>query len=188
MAQKSQRNAVDRLKDRIAARIDEDRDRPKGFRRTQTELAKKIGISKPTLNELLNGPSSTRGLLAHLDKIADYFGVPPSILIHRNDTALIELQQGEYRLITHWRNLPADVQETIMAMFDYFAGLLPEEREARRIWRMWRVLGRQDQARLDEMLREAYRLRRTGAAKTTLDSGAHASAPATETPPRAKQK
>lgn len=162
-----QETPVDRLKRRITDRIDADRDKPRGYRRTQVGLAEKMGISKATLNELLNGPSAQRGLLARLDLIADYFGITPSLLVHRNDTSLIELRADEYRLITHWRNMPADVQQTVMDAFDYFVGLLPEEREARRIWRMWRALGSRDRAELEELLREAYRTRRIGGSKTS---------------------
>lgn len=134
MVRKAQDNAVIRLKRRIADRLEADKDRPRGFRRTQIGLAEEIGITKQTLNELLNGPSSQRGLLAHLDKIAKYFGVPPSLLIHKNDTAMMEVEPEEYRLLAHWRRFPTSVKDRLMEMFDYFAGLLPEEREARRWW------------------------------------------------------
>lgn len=179
---------VDRLKRRITDRIDADTDKPRGYRKTQAGLADKMGISKATLNELLNGPSAGRGLLARLDLIADYFGITPSLLIHRNDTALIELRPDEYRLVTHWRNMPADVQQTVMDAFDYFVGLLPEEREARKIWRMWRALGSRDRAHLEDLLREAYRTRRTVAAKTSPAPDAEASAPATGVPARARRR
>lgn len=131
---KSTETAVQRLKRRISERLDIDRDRPRQYRKSQRGLAAAIGVSEQTLSEMLSGPASSRGLLAHLDKIGTYFGVPPSLLVHRNDTALMEVQQNEYRLLTHWRTFPPDVQERMMAMFDYFAGLLPEEKEQRRWW------------------------------------------------------
>lgn len=150
-------NAVQRLRLRISERLDADKDKPQGFRRTQRGLAKRIGISEPTLSELLSGPQATRGLLAHLDKIADYFGVPPSLLIHRNDTALMEIAPEEYRVIKHWREFPRDVQEQIAAMFDYFAGILPEEKEERRIWQRWRRLSPPARARLESILEDAVK-------------------------------
>lgn len=179
-------NAVERLRRRISDRLDADSDKPRAFRRTQRGLAEKIGISDQTLSELLHGPASQRGLLAHLDKIGEYFGVPPSLLVHKNDTALIELRPNEYRLVQHWRNMPEDVQRTVMDAFDYFVGLLPEEREARKIWRMWRALGSRDRVELEEMLREAYRTRRIVGAKTAPAPDAAASTPATAA--RARRK
>lgn len=181
MVQKLQENAVARLKRRIADRLDADRDRPKGYKRTQQGLAERIGIHKATLNELLNGPTSNRGLLAHLDKIADYFGVPPSLLIHKNDTALMELRPEEYRLVTHWRNFPIDVQEQIALMFDYFAGLLPEEKEERRIWQRWRRLSPPNRARLEAMLEDTLKAeqlakRATRAAPAAADRSAESPA------------
>jgi transcriptional regulator with XRE-family HTH domain len=168
---KPSENAVVRLKRRIADRLDADRDRPRPLRRTQQGLADKIGIAKGTLNELLNGPSSNRGLLAHLDKIADYFGVPPSLLIHRNDTALMEMTADEYRIIRHWRTFPADVQEQIASAFDYFAGLLPEEKAERKIWQRWRRLSPHSRARLENALETAYRAELT-AKRATRGSAA----------------
>lgn len=165
-------SAVVRLKRRITDRLDADRDRPRPYRRTQQGLAEKIGISKATLNELLNGPSSNRGLLAHLDKIADYFGVPPSLLIHRNDTALMELTADEYRVIKHWRTFPPDVQEQVASAFDYFAGLLPEEKAERKIWQRWRRLSPAARARLEDALETAYRAERTSRRATTGSAAA----------------
>lgn len=167
VAKKSAETAVDRLKRRVAERIDADRDRPPGYRKTQADLAAAIGIAKGTLNELLNGASSTRGLLAYLDRIADYFGVPPSLLVHRNDTALMEIHPSEHRLLTHWRTFPPDVQETVMSMFDYFSGLLPEEKEERRIWQKWRRLSPKDREHMERQLTELTRLSRRSAGTNT---------------------
>lgn len=157
VAKRHTETAVVRLKRRIAERLDADRDRPRPFRRTQQGLAERIGITKSTLNELLNGESSNRGLLAHLDKIADYFGVPPSLLIHRNDTALMEVSADEFRLLRHWRTFPPEIQAHVAGAFDYVAGLLPEEQAERRIWQRWRRLGPEAQARLEDVLETAYR-------------------------------
>lgn len=149
------KNAVDRLKDRITDRIDADRDRPRGIRYSQAGLAKRLGISRSTLNELINGPSSRRGLLTHLDAIADYFGVPPSLLVHRNDTATMELTREEYRVVAHWRTLPPELRESAMGVLDYLSGLLPEEREERHIWLRWRRLTAKSRTRMDMALSNA---------------------------------
>lgn len=159
---KSPETAVQRLKRRISERLDIDRDRPRQYRKSQRGLAAAIGVSEQTLSELLSGPASSRGLLAHLDKIGAYFGVPPSLLVHRNDTALMEVQQEEYRLLTHWRAFPVDVQEQVMALFDYFAGLLPEEKEQRRWWtKIARIKSANDRARAERTIDEILRAQRT---------------------------
>lgn len=191
VATKRAENAVDRLKKRIAHRLDEEKDRPKGYRKTQQELAKKLGIEKSTFNELLNGPSSTRGLLAHLDIIADYFGVPPSLLVHRNDTAIIEIFQDEYRLLTHWRALPVDVQEQVMAMFDYFAGLLPEEKAQRRFWQMYRRLDGRDRQTIENQMRDtllARRLERKSRSAPAAQPSADETAAPTPARPASKRR
>lgn len=189
--EKPKETAVDRLKRRISDRIDADKDKPRQYRRSQTGLADKIGINKATLNELLNGPSSHRGLLAHLDKIADYFGVPASLLVHRNDTAMMELQQGEYRILQHWRTFPPDVQDRIEDLFTYFAGLLPEEKEQRRIWVQWSRLDPKDRTRIEDQMRialQARRLERTRPAATDQPPAAGEATGSTAPPSTAKRR
>lgn len=162
MTRKAPENAVARLKRRITDRIDADKERPREFRRTQVGLAEKIGITKQTLNELLNGPSSKRGLLAHLDAIAEYFGVPPSLMIHKNDTAMMELEPEEYRVLAHWRRFPPSVKDRLMEMFDYFAGLRPEEREARRWWQQIQQIRRpKDRLAIQQAIDEALSAQRS---------------------------
>lgn len=162
VAKKPADTAVDRLKRRIADRIDAEKDRPRGMRRTQTGLADHLGITKATLNEALNGPSAQRGLLKHLDRIGDYFGVPPSLLVHKNDTAVMEVQQEEYRLLAHWRRFPPSVQERLMEMFDYFAGLLPEEQEGRRWWsKIQRIRKPSDRRDIEQAIDDVLSAQRT---------------------------
>lgn len=157
LAQKQKANAVQRLRDRISIRLDDERKQPRGFRKTQRGLAARLGITQGALSEMLSGPAATRGLLAHLDKIADYFGVPPSLLVHANDTALIELQRGEWRLVQHWRRLPPETQDAIMEVFDYFAGLLPEEKEQRRLYVKWRKLSAAQREQMERTLDDQIR-------------------------------
>lgn len=154
---KPSENAAERLIRRISDRLDADRDKPRTHRRTQRGLAERLNISEGALSEMLSGPARTRGLMAHLDKIAEYFGVPPSLLVHRNDTALMEMTTEEYRVITHWRSFPVDVQEQMASMFDYFAGILPEEKEERRIWQRWRRLSPANRARMEAMLADTLK-------------------------------
>ena len=170
-AQKIKGNAVDRLKRRIEARIDADKDKPRALRKSQQGLAKEIGIKKSTLSELISGASSQRGLLAHLDKIAHYFGVPPSLLVHANDTSLIELERNEWRVLQHWRTFPDNVQESILELFDYFAGLLPEEKEHRRILTKWAKLTADERAHLEQVLNDVWRERRFRRARGSGGAG-----------------
>lgn len=184
---KNTENAAQRLLRRISDRLDADRDKPRGFRRSQQGLADKLGISKGALSDLLHGPASSRGLMAHLDKIAEYFGVPPSLLIHKNDTALMEIEQAEYRLIQHWRSFPPDVQEQLASMFDYFAGILPEEKEERRIWQRWRRLSPANRARMEAMLQDTLKAeqlakRATRAGAADADRTAESPAPGQRLP------
>jgi transcriptional regulator with XRE-family HTH domain len=161
--------AVHRLKARIADLIDQDRHRPAGLRRTQKGLADHIGVAKSTLNEMLNEEGATQGALARLDKIADYFGVTPTMLVRRSDTALVELKTGEFRLLTHWRRLPASVQQRIMEMFDFFAGLAPEEQEARRLWHRYQLIRSSTvRAAIDKAIQDALRAQRYGPSEDTV--------------------
>lgn len=159
MAKKRADTAVDRLASRIADLIEADRHRPQALRRSQTGLADFIGVSKGTLSEMLHGKRAEQGALARLDKIAEYFGVPTSFLVRRHDTPLMELQHGEFRLLLHWRRFPPSVQQRMMEVFDYFAGLLPEEQEARRWWHRVQLIRNTDARRaieraIDDALRE----------------------------------
>lgn len=180
------RTAVDRLKEQIAERIDADRARPREFRFSQRRLADHIGITKQTLNELLNGPSSRRGLLTHLDKIADYFGVTPTTLVQAGVLALHELTIEERRLVEHWRTLPFTVRDSAMGVMDYLSGLLPEEREERSIWQRWRQLGSRDRARLDRMLTDAATIARRSRLAATKSAVAQDHNVETETPTRTR--
>lgn len=167
-----QPTAVDRLRDRINARIDADRHRPRDYRYSQRALADFIGVSKSTLNEMLNGGKARQGALARLDKIADYFGIPPSLLIHRNDTAMMEVAPQEYRLLSHWRRMPASVKERVLEMFDYFAGLDPEEQEARQLWHRFQAI-RNSQVRRDieQTIEDALRAQRAGLIEDETPAG-----------------
>lgn len=144
---------------RIQDRIDADRHRPGGLRRTQAGLAEYIGVTKATLNEWLNGESATRGALPRLDKIAEYFDIPPTVLIAKQDNVLLEIQPSEFRLLAFWRRFPLSVQTRILEMFDFFAGLPPEEQEGLRLWHRFQLIRNSDVRKaidksIDDALRE----------------------------------
>lgn len=172
--------AVDRLKLRMMARFEAEKDKPRDLRRSQSDLAEKLGISRSTLNEALSGDSARRGLLHHLDTIADYFNVTPSLLVHRNDTNLIELRGDEYRFVSHLRQMPPAVREQLLLLLDFFAGLLPEEREHRRIWMQLRALRPERRAvvlkTLDDQMADQRRTRQG------KDTGPAAQGSAEQTP------
>lgn len=156
VASTSSKTAVDRLKARIAARIDSDRHRERAVRYSQVGLAAKIGINKSTLNELLNGPSSKRGLLTHLDAIADYLNLSPAELVKGERSKLMELSVAEQQIVQQWRDWPREIRAAVLRLFDHFGGLLPEEQEAREYGYLFRQL-RHPQLRADAMntLRDA---------------------------------
>ena len=161
---KGHESPVTRLHRRIAERLDADREKPRAFRKTITGLAKHCGIAKSTLSEQLSGPGARRGLLFHLDKIGEYLDhTPASQLVHRFDTAQMELTSEEFRLVAHWRSWPIDVQHRVMVLFEFFAGLLPEEQEQRRFWFKWRRLKASDRREIEASIDELLHRQRSGA-------------------------
>lgn len=148
-------NAAQRVLRRISDHLDKHKDRPRGYRKDQRGLAKHLGMAESSLSELLDG-AAKRGLLVRLDKIAEYLNVPPSMLVHRNDTNRMELREEEHRLVVLFRDLPADLQDHVLDVFGYFAGLLPEEQLDRERLKKWRRLSPKNRDRVDRVLRQAY--------------------------------
>jgi transcriptional regulator with XRE-family HTH domain len=158
-----QRTAAQRVQARVRERLGSKSDR----RRTQKELAGKLGIAEPSLSELLNGKASERGLLHHLDTIAEYLGVPPSLLVAKAQSPVVELRKHEPKLLAHFRMLPNPLQMQVLAVFEHFAGLLPEEREARYWWsKIRRVKRSEDRGRLDKFLDDVLLAQRTDPTST----------------------
>jgi len=131
MPAKSRDSAVDRLKRRIAAKIDSDRDRPRDVRLSQKGLADRLGVTKGTLSEMLSGPSAQRGLLAHLDNISDYLGLPVAELVAPYNSRLAELRPEEQRLLAVWRSWPSDVRSRLLSVLEFFGELSPDQIEQR---------------------------------------------------------
>lgn len=152
----------ERVRLRVRDLFDKERQKPRAYqRRTQSELAGKIDIEPGTLSSALNGREQHAIRLAHLDIIADYFGIPPAALVAREGSQLEELPPVEQRLLAHWRELPKEIQARVMDMFDFFAGLLPEEQEARRWWyKIARLKKPSDRAELEDELNELLRRQR----------------------------
>jgi transcriptional regulator with XRE-family HTH domain len=166
----------ERVRLRTKELFDRERNKPRVYqRRTQASLAKLLGIEPGTLSNALNGRDKHAIRLKHVDIIAEYFGVQPAALVQRSGNNLVELAPVEVRLLTHWRDFPTDIQTQIMTMFDYFAGLLPEEKEQRRWWiKVSRLRKPSDRRRveqmIDDLLHEQRIARIDGAARVELAS------------------
>jgi hypothetical protein len=154
-------DAAQRLADNVQALLDAQHDVPRPLRKTQRGLATALKLDPATVNQALARRAGQAFRLVQLDAIADYFGVTPASLIRWPTSALWELAPEEARLVRHWRTWAADVQQQVMGLLDFFAGLLPEEKEDRRLFQKWRRLNPQDRAyaerTIDDLLRAAAR-------------------------------
>lgn len=163
--QRLPKTAVERVQARIKERLAAE-ERPKGSKRTQKALARVLGISSASISEMLNGPASKQGLLHHLDAIADYLGVPTSLLVSRAQSTIAELRKHEPKMLAHIRSLPDHVQLDLLSVLEHFCGLLPEEREARYWWsRIRRIKRAEDRERLDRVLDDVLLGQRPGPSK-----------------------
>jgi transcriptional regulator with XRE-family HTH domain len=178
LVRKQPENADSRVKRRILERLQADKDLPRPLRKNQRALAKAAGISEQAISELLDA-TPTQGLLVHLDQIARYLEMPPSLLVHANDTTMVELETHEYRLVDHWRSFPLDIQERLLGVIEYFSGVVTkEQREQRRFWMKLRRLSAPDRATIEQTVDGL--LRATRAAKDTDTApAAPTSSPAT---------
>lgn len=173
------KNAIERVRARVLARLDGKDSGPRSFRRTQVQLARELGIKKSSIHELLHGRPSEkkkaeRGLLYHLDAIAKFLGVPVSALVHRGDTPLVELGRREHRMLAVYRRLDPEVQNLVVALSEHITGLLPEERQARRWWnKIRRIRNARDvdyvAKTIDDVLRAQHTRRAEGAGREIQD-------------------
>lgn len=160
-------DAAQRLVENILRVLDRTKDAPRQYRKLQKGIADATGIKPATVSETLKRRNNTTFRLVHLDKIADYLGVTPSDLIRHAHSALWELTPEETRLVRHYREWPTDVQDRVMALFDFFAGMLPEEKEQRRLWTKWRRLKPQDRAYVERAIDDVLRAAKGDAPDTT---------------------
>lgn len=163
--------ATARVRQRVLDLLDASRESPRGLRKTQSGIATALGLNKATISQILKGKSDFR--MAHLDALADYFGVPPSTLFRLESSRLIELTPAEIRLVRHWRTWPAEIQALILPLYDYFAGTFPEEKEMRRWWlKVQRVRRPSDRDYIERTLDDVLR-----AQSTERGAGAGTAAP-----------
>jgi hypothetical protein len=150
-------NAAQRVSEAVQRLLDAQKDTPQRLRKTQRGLADALKIDAATINQAIARRKGQAFRLVQLDAIADYFGVTPATLIQRPTSELWELTPNEVRLVRHWRAWAFDVQTAVMQLLDFFAGMLPEEKEDRRLFQKWRKLSRQDRAyaesTIDDLLR-----------------------------------
>jgi transcriptional regulator with XRE-family HTH domain len=150
--------AYDRAKARISDHLDRERGKPLNLRKKASDLAFRLGITRGTLSGMLSDEQKApeRGLLHHLDKIADFLDITPSDLVRRQDTPLVELSALEWRIIQHVRQFPPSVREQIVLFYDYFGGLLPEEREQNQWWVKLRRLSAERRQAVERTLDEQF--------------------------------
>lgn len=182
----TQENAAERLTRRVIDLLERERQKPRTLRRTATRLADALGIERSTLSQTLSGRHNSAFRLIHLDKIAEFFGVPPSTLIQYDHSSMTELTPAETRILRHWRTWPPDIQESLLPVYDYFAGLLPEEKEQRRWWQKINRIKRQSdrdyvERTVDDVIR-AQRNERGGDTARVAQASSGQTAPATRSP------
>lgn len=84
---------------------------------TQAQLAEKVGISQPTLSDLINVPGTGS---QHIARIAHYLNVR-ALWLDTGEGPRYEsdffLSPTESEIISIWRKLPAESQRLILAQF-----------------------------------------------------------------------
>jgi hypothetical protein len=149
-------DAAQRLKRNVRRLLDEQRGL-KGPRRTISGLAGQLELKPNGVSTILKASGVPHFKLRQVDQIAEYFGVPPAVLIKEDDSNLVELTPSEMRLIRIWREWPREIQHHVLEMLAFFAALAPAEKQARRYLSKFRRLNRKDQdyveRTLDSLLR-----------------------------------
>lgn len=123
-------NAFQRTTSRILLRLDALKKRPLDSRKTASDLARELEISKGSLHDLLHS-NATQGLLVRLDQIADFLGMTPAELVARKDSELMELSPQERRFIGAVRGLPKPVSAQLLSVLEFFSQADPDAVEQR---------------------------------------------------------
>lgn len=66
----------------------------------------------------------------HFDAVADKLALSPSELVRYDETELRELTPREMKLLRHYQNWPAEMQDRWIAMLDFFAAAVPDKETA----------------------------------------------------------
>lgn len=146
---------VERLRRRVALRLDAEKHKPIAFRKTQVTLADHIGVTKQTLNEMLFGKSATQGALARLDLIAEHLETSAVELVQPYDATTMSLNAQEQSVIAFYRSWPEVVRGQVLMLLRYFGELLPEEVHARGLLLELRRVDADEMPLVQEAIRQA---------------------------------
>lgn len=113
-------DAMERLRRRLALLLDERT--PTGKIR-QKHLARHLNKSEAWLANVLNGKRGLR--LVDLDKVAEFFHVPPSELVREQDAELIEVTPSELALLRKVRRSGPEFRDSVWTL----AGLVLDRRK-----------------------------------------------------------
>ncbi len=131
----SESGAPKRVRDRIAARLDD-------LGMTGRAFAAKLGKGDGWINGILTERNSLR--LEHLDQAAEVLKFTPGDLVRRGNEAW-DLNHHEEHLIRALRFLPPSLQVQIVTMTEYLVGVTPAEAE---LLRRLRTLDEDEKMRL----------------------------------------
>jgi transcriptional regulator with XRE-family HTH domain len=104
-------NAMERVQRRLALLLDE---RTPTGRLRHKALAAHLGKTEAWLSNILHSRRGVR--LIDLDKIADFFRLPPSELIRAADAELVEVTPTEKALLRKYRQCDAEMQFAVKKM------------------------------------------------------------------------
>lgn len=149
------RTAHERIQARLRKLIDQEREKPANLRKNQVRLAEELRVAKSTINEMLES-APQQGLLYHLDRIATFYRTTPAELVRGDNSPYMELTPLEARIIAHIRQFPTSVQEQILSLYDYFGGLLPEEKQRAEWWLKLRRLSAERRQAVERTLDAQY--------------------------------
>jgi transcriptional regulator with XRE-family HTH domain len=93
-------NAMERLRGRLALLLD---DRTPAGKIRQKRLADYMGKSEAWLSNVLSGKRGLR--IVDLDKLSEFFHIPPSELVREGNGELVEVTPTELRLLRRLRGI-----------------------------------------------------------------------------------
>lgn len=104
-------DAMERCRLRLRQLLDE---RTPAGRLRQKTFAKHMGHTEAWLSNILNGQRGLR--LVDVDKVADFFRIPPGELIRETDSDLVEVTPTEQKLLRKIRRVSDEYRQTIYTL------------------------------------------------------------------------
>lgn len=138
-------NAAQRVKRNVRRLLQQQRTGFPKHRKTITGLAAALDQKPNGISTILSADDVPHFKMRDLDKIAEYFGVPPAALVQAEGDALWELTPTEMRVLRLWRDWPREVQDQVLNVLSYFVALAPSEKQSRRFLSKFRRLRLTDQ-------------------------------------------